>query len=214
MYTIEWQKRGLPHSHSLVWLKEKLHPDRIDTVITSELADNELDPLLFHTISTQMVHGPCGHLNRNAPCMQDGKCIKRFPRPFLQDTQTGQDGYPLYRRCMPENGDQTCKLKIRGGEEVIVTNQWIVRHNQLLCKIFQAHINVESCNSVKSIKYVTKGLDMAVFAVEQEGQQIDEIRNYQMGRYISTNEAMWRFLTFPIHQPYPAVVKLAVHLEN
>ena len=218
MYTIEWQKRGLPHSHTLVWLKEKLHPDRIDSIITAELPDQELDPQLFHTISTQMVHGPCGHLNRRAPCMQDGKCIKRFPRPFLQDSQTGQDGYPLYRRRMPENGGQTCKLKIRGGEEVIVTNQWIVPHNQLLCKIFQAHINVESCNSVKSIKYIckyiNKGSDMAVFAVEQEGQPIDEIKNYQMGRYISTNEAMWRFLSFPIHQHYPAVVKLAVHLEN
>ena len=150
--------------------------------------------------------------------MQDGKCIKRFPRPFLQDSQTGQDGYPLYRRRMPENGGQTCKLKIRCGEEVIVTNQWIVPHNQLLCKIFQAHINVESCNSVKSIKYIckyiNKGSDMAVFAVEQEGQPIDEIKNYQMGRYISTNEAMWRFLSFPIHQHYPAVVKLAVNLEN
>ena len=111
MYTIEWQKRGLPHSHTLVWLKEKLHPDRIDSIITAELPDQELDPQLFHTISTQMVHGPCGHLNRRAPCMQDGKCIKRFPRPFLQDSQTGQDGYPLYRRRMPENGGQTCKLK-------------------------------------------------------------------------------------------------------
>ena len=84
-----------------------------------------------------------------------------------------------------ENGGQTCKLKIRGGEEVIVTNQWIVPHNQLLCKIFQAHINVESCNSVKSIKYIckyiNKGSDMAVFAVEQEGQPIDEIKKLPNG---------------------------------
>ncbi len=37
-------------------------------------------------------------------------------------------------------------------------------------KTFKAHINVESCNSIKSIKYITKyvnkGSDMAVFGVE------------------------------------------------
>ncbi|XP_071040071.1 uncharacterized protein [Parasteatoda tepidariorum] len=35
-----------------------------------------------------------------------------------------------------------------------------------------------------------------------------------MGRYISSNEAIWRIFTFPIHERDPAVVHLAVHLEN
>ncbi|KAI6647772.1 hypothetical protein LOD99_8487 [Oopsacas minuta] len=26
MYSIEWQKRGLPHSHILIWLREKIRP--------------------------------------------------------------------------------------------------------------------------------------------------------------------------------------------
>ena len=34
------------------------------------------------------------------------------------------------------------------------------------------------------------------------------------GRYISTSEAVWRLLEFPIHERYPTVVHLAVHLEN
>ena len=33
-------------------------------------------------------------------------------------------------------------------------NEWIVPYSPLLCKIFNAHINVKWCNSVKSIKYV------------------------------------------------------------
>ncbi|GFV94459.1 ATP-dependent DNA helicase [Trichonephila clavipes] len=43
---------------------------------------------------------------------------------------------------------------------------------------------------------------------------IDEVAQYQAGRYISSNEAVWRILSFPIHERSPAVVHLAVHLEN
>ncbi|GFW76678.1 uncharacterized protein TNCV_4943951 [Trichonephila clavipes] len=42
---------------------------------------------------------------------------------------------------------------------------------------------------------------------------IDEVTQYQAGRYISSNEAVWRILSFPIHERSPAVVHLAVHLE-
>ncbi|GFQ74261.1 ATP-dependent DNA helicase [Trichonephila clavata] len=34
-----------------------------------------------------------------------------------------------------------------------------------------------------------------------------------MGSYISSNEAVWRILSFSIHERYPTVVHLAVHLE-
>ncbi|KAF0775701.1 hypothetical protein AaE_000599, partial [Aphanomyces astaci] len=42
----------------------------------------------------------------------------------------------------------------------------------------------------------------------------DEIKQYQVGRYINSNEAVWRILNFSIHDRYPAVIQLAVHLEN
>ncbi|XP_049308573.1 uncharacterized protein LOC125777509 [Bactrocera dorsalis] len=54
---------------------------------------------------------------------------------------------------------------------------------------------------------------MAIFGVAPENNH-DEILQYQMGRYISTNEAVWRILSFPIHDRHPVVVHLAVHLEN
>lgn len=52
---------------------------------------------------------------------------------------------------------------------------------------------------------------MAVFGIARDN---DEIKQYQMGRYISTNEAIWRILSFNIHERYPTVTHLAVHLEN
>ena len=55
---------------------------------------------------------------------------------------------------------------------------------------------------------------MAVFGLQSEISDIDEIAQYQAGRYISSDEAVWRILSFPIHERSPAVVHLAVHLQN
>lgn len=229
MYSIEWQKRGLPHAHILIWLKEKIVSTQIDSFISAELPDPEEDPELFEVIRKNMVHGPCGALNPNSPCMKDGKCTKRFPRQMLQETQTGNDGYPLYRRRKPEDGGHTTTIEVNN-VDVDIDNRWIVPYTPLLSKTFKAHINVESCMSVKSIKYickyVNKGSDMAVFGLSRQNEanapnqpnapniRIDEIDQFQMGRYISSNEAVWRILGFSIHERYPTVQHLSVHLEN
>lgn len=39
MYSIEWQKRGLPHVHILIWLYERIHSNQIDLFISAELPD-------------------------------------------------------------------------------------------------------------------------------------------------------------------------------
>jgi hypothetical protein len=47
MYSIEWQKRGLPHAHILIWLKNKIHLAEIDNVISAAIPNPEEDPELF-----------------------------------------------------------------------------------------------------------------------------------------------------------------------
>ncbi|GFQ92396.1 ATP-dependent DNA helicase [Trichonephila clavata] len=165
-----------------------------------------------------MVHGPCGVINPFSPCMKIGRCTKRYPRDFLKETQTGRDGYPLYRRRRPEDGGFPTVINVRHSE-VVVDNRWIFPYCPLLSRIFCAHINVEYCNSIKSIKYVckyiNKGSDMAVFDVtSSDGIARNEVNQYEMGRYISSNEAVWRILNFPIHERHPTVIHLSVHLEN
>ncbi|GFX14944.1 ATP-dependent DNA helicase [Trichonephila clavipes] len=125
--------------------------------------------------------------NRKAPCIVDGKCSKRFPRQMLQETQTGDDGYPC----------------------TVAENQMMVA--MLSLNLQSTHKCGVLGNSVKSIKYickyVTKGSDAAMFAVANEMlNRLDEVTTYQQGRYISSSEAVWRLLNFPIHQRYPTVV--------
>ena len=99
VYIIEFQKRGLPHMHCLIFLREPyklLTPEAIDSCISACWPDPEREPLLFETVKKCMVHGPCGALNSNAPCMVDGKCSKNYPKNYQESTSMDPHGYPLY----------------------------------------------------------------------------------------------------------------------
>ncbi|GBM00871.1 hypothetical protein AVEN_257377-1 [Araneus ventricosus] len=216
------QKRGLTHAHILIWLKEKIRPGDVDSVIRAEIPDVQQDPIQFEIVSKHMIHGPCGALKMKSLCMKDKKCIKRYPRKMICETQTAEDDYPLYRRRKLEQGSHTTVINLRIDNkyhEVQIDNRWVVPYSPILSNIFQAHINVEYCNSVKSIKYIckyiNKGSDTAVVEINNATTGLnDEIARYQMGRYINSNEAVWRILRFPIHDRYPTVVHLSAHLEN
>jgi hypothetical protein len=43
---------------------------------------------------------------------------------------------------------------------------------------------------------------------------VDEVKSYLDSRYISSNEAAWRILEFPMHLEWPSVYRLPVHLPN
>ncbi|GFV14569.1 hypothetical protein TNCV_3999201 [Trichonephila clavipes] len=196
MYSIEWQKRCLPHVHILIWLKQKLLPNQIDNIISAETPDPEENKNLYDTVIKNMIHGPCGARNPASPCMQNGK------------------------RRVPADGGKQVDSRTRSGEIKSFDNSWVVPYSPILCKLFNAHINVEACNSVRAIKYiwkyVNKGNDQAIFNLRNEGvvQALNEIQTYQAGRYVNSNEATWRLLEFPLHERYPTVAHLAVHLEN
>lgn len=144
-------------------LKEKIHPDRIDDINSEDVPNQELDPLLHQTISSNMIHGPCGELNPSFPCTKEGKCSKIYLRELEAETQTDYDGYPKCRRRSPEHGGNVNIINVKN-IDVEVDNRWVVPYTPLHSKLFQAHINVEFCNSMKSMKYifkyVNKGSDM------------------------------------------------------
>ena len=190
MYTIEFQKRGLPHVHLLLFL----HPgnkypssDEIDQIISVEIPSQQDDPELYSLVKNHMVHGPCGSLNPGSPCMKEGKCSRFYPKMFQPHTVLDADGFPVYRRR--NNGNAIEK------NGVIVDNKYIVPYNPRLLRKYQAHINIEWCNQSTSIKYlfkyINKGYDRvtAVLIDEDNGQtenggtHNDEIKEYLDCRY-------------------------------
>ncbi|XP_017469499.1 PREDICTED: uncharacterized protein LOC108361401, partial [Rhagoletis zephyria] len=193
MYSVEWQKRGLPHAHILIWLLNKLHSNEVDDIISAEIPDPVTDPHLHDIVTAQMVHGPCGALNPLSPCMADGKCTKRYPRPLVAETVTGNDGYPVYRRRSKEDNGPTIKVKVQN-QMIEIGNEFIVPYCPLLSRIFETHANVESRHSAKSVKYlckyVTKGSDMAVFGITSENAN-DEISNFQIPIHLENGQRVY-----------------------
>lgn len=63
VYTIEFQKRGLPHMHLLIFLcpDYKIRtPEDVDQIIRAEIPDPQTEPDLHRIVTSYMVHGPCG----------------------------------------------------------------------------------------------------------------------------------------------------------
>ncbi|KAF7831919.1 ATP-dependent DNA helicase PIF1-like [Senna tora] len=72
IYTIEFQKRGLPHAHILLWLSPEdkcTSASQIDLVIFAEIPNREAHPKLYEAVKNFMIHGPCASLRKSSPCM-------------------------------------------------------------------------------------------------------------------------------------------------
>nr|GEV40442.1 uncharacterized protein [Tanacetum cinerariifolium] len=138
VYVIEFQKRGLPHAHILLWLEENYKcktPNEIDDIILADMPSPIADPDGYKMVTNYMLHGPCGKDARNAACTNDGKCSKHFPKPFLVKTFLDEDGYPHYRR-------RDNKVTFKKGK-FMYDNKHVVPHNRYLLLKYKAHINVE-----------------------------------------------------------------------
>ena len=72
LYTIEFQKRGLPHAHILLFLHPTMKnpsADHIDKIISAEIPYLNVDPDSYNAVNKFMIHGPCGKHNSHSPCM-------------------------------------------------------------------------------------------------------------------------------------------------
>ena len=93
VWTIEYQKRGLPHLHLLVFLKtdhQFLTAAHIDRFISAEIPteDDAIGQKLRAIIQTTMVHIHYAGVNGQAQCIQGldpltvRTCRKGYPHPF------------------------------------------------------------------------------------------------------------------------------------
>ena len=134
--------------------------------------------------------------------MKGGQCSRGYPKPTRAETSVNVNGCPEYKR--PErNPSRTIKKGILGVEN-------IVPYCPKLLDMFQCHINVEVCSSIKAIKYLRnythKGPDRACV-----GRIVDEVADVLDTRYCGASEAAWRIFQLPLHGRSHAVERLLVH---
>jgi hypothetical protein len=226
VWTIEYQKRGLPHLHLLLFIKtdaQFLTAANIDRLISAELPteDDVIGQRLKDVIQTTMVHTQCAGGNGHALCMKDlnpavvTTCHKGYPHDFQEETIIPENGYPLYRRRNTGRSFTITVPRTAGTVTAVIDNRRVVPYNPYLSLRYNAHINVEVCGSVQAVKYIHKyiykGGDKATVSVDSEH---DEIKRYLHGRYIGPTEAVWRLFEFRMHEEQPPVTHLALHLPG
>ena len=135
--------------------------------------------------------------------MKDGLCSKQYPKRFDPETKVNDGGYPQYRRR------QTFPL--RTVKKGILDTRSVVPHNLGLLEMFDCHLNVEVCTSVRAVKYLYKytykGPDRACL-----DRQVDEVQQFLDSRYCGAPEACWRLFAFPLQGRSHTVERLPVHL--
>ncbi|XP_027099304.1 uncharacterized protein [Coffea arabica] len=215
-YIIEFQKRGLPHAHFLIILKQgsKMYsPQAYDRIVCAELPDSHHQPYLHSLVVKHMMHGPCGAMNPKCPCMRKNiGCKDKYPKEFNESTRHSSNSYPIYKRA-----DDKKTVKVRAHH---LDNRWVVPYNPYLLSKFNCHLNVEVCSTVRAVKYIYKyiykGHDKILYQLNktQVDHSFDEIKSFVAARWISAPEAMWRIFAFDLNEIHPSVTLLQVHLEN
>ena len=212
-WTVEFQKRGLPHAYILLVVAPRdrpTTPEQVDARVVAEIPPNVNDTQreLLLTVQRCMMHGPCGARNRSAPCIQeDGSCKSGFPKRFTEATVLRSDAYPEYRRR--DNG-----VGFPKGQS-FMDNRDVVPYSPPLLKKYNAHLNVEVVSNIRLVKYIFKyaykGHDRAHVEI---GERPDEIQQHIDARYLGAAEAVWRLFEFPIHGASHTVERLSVHLPG
>jgi len=129
-------------------------------MISAQLPDPQLQPLLYAKVTKYILHDLCGVDNPQAKCMVNEKYSKYFPMEYRERTDWAEDSYPLYAR--PDNG------LVFECNRARFTNQYVVPYcPQLL--LFDCHLNVKisaGFGTVKYLrKYIYKGPDRATMEI-------------------------------------------------
>ena len=71
--------------------KDKLRsPDQIDRLVSAQIPDPAVDPVLYQIVKENMIHGPCDQGKRFI-CNETGRCNKNFPKQFRLATVLSED---------------------------------------------------------------------------------------------------------------------------
>jgi hypothetical protein len=221
IYVVEFQKPGLLHAHILIFFTKGYKPhtvEDVDGMINAELPNSETNKLAHEMVARCMMHGPCGTAFPNAPCMEEGKCKKQYPRKFQSEMVTDENEYPIYRRT-----DTRHTVLVHG---IQLDNRWVVPHNVYLSTKYDAHINIKVCNNIRVVKYLFKYVykrhDRATVEISHQSDnategnvvEVDEIKKYLECCYVSASKAAWRIFKLNMHEQFPTVEHLQYHLPN
>jgi PIF1-like helicase/Helitron helicase-like domain at N-terminus len=172
---VEFQNRGAPHTHTILWV-EKSIPEMIEeNLIRSDLPDPNTEPELYQLVLSHQIHtcspGKCG-----GPAPPGQVCKKKFPRPYSPITYYDAEQSRYVYRCVNER------------------DRWVVPYHAPTLLIWNAHMNIQYVSSKNLGKYLTK------YVVKSEPTHVfnisegDKYREHIVARRLSSMECMFLLL--------------------
>jgi hypothetical protein len=203
LQVIEFQQRGLPHSHTVVCFGgRQFTKEEIDDYVTASY------PVDSTPEERELMRKHMTHSCRKKCKKPDCSCKYGYPKPENFSTYIDKlTGKPIYRRV--NNFPNEKNLNWRN----------LVPTNLKLLKLLNSHVNVEWCGNQNCIAYLFsyafKGPDyLKVCAQRVKGAKINEISEYQLVRSIASTEAMWRILNYPINYMSVSVTEIKAITEE
>ncbi|KAH7697675.1 hypothetical protein AAVH_35240, partial [Aphelenchoides avenae] len=218
IFVIEFQKRGLPHLHAILTLKDadKIRTaEEVDRCISAQLPDEDTEKELFDLVTKHHIHGPNCRTNPHAMCKDaKGLCRWNYPKPYNPTTRITEDGRVYCAR--PDNGRSTAVM-VRN-EPVPATNKDVAPFCPRLLLKFRCHVYVDLVQDHMAIKYLykycTKGPDKAKATIRNDTVVYDEINLHVDSRCVTPPEAMWRLQGRPLIGKSHSTQKLDIHLSG
>ena len=94
-WRLEFQARGAPHAHVLIWLQERLSAETISHYIYASMPDQST-PRLYNLVNGPMIH-TC-NINRCKKGIPTARCKYGFPKPECGSTHVNEDGDLIIKR--------------------------------------------------------------------------------------------------------------------
>jgi hypothetical protein len=168
-------------------------------IITDTSSDE--DRLLYDLVMKNMQH-KCAVAVNGCKKTLDSLCSKGFDETNVTHTCFDHKGFPVYKR----NRQEDFKT---------------VPYNRQIILGWKGHANVEFSNSPRNVlylfNYLYKGCSKQSIRLEsnvEENEEIDEVQQYLMGRFLCAMDATWQILGYQTYPaPTPAVRTIKVKTE-
>ena len=193
-YSIEWQKRGLPHAHMIITLVSRDKPRTIEDInrlMCAQIPDKETQPLLYELVKQYQIHGPCfKRCKRKKDKDGNMRCTKNYPHKYRSNTVFIDKDYPELARPSPEDGGNMIPYseKPHSGWRRNITNQDIVPYSPLLLLAWDGHHNLEYIRSLRTVsylfKYAFKGESKTLYRLKQDAKpELKQKKQQRIDRY-------------------------------
>jgi len=172
---VEFQNRGAPHTHTILWVEKSTIQMIEENLIRSDLPDPNLEPELYQLVLTHQIH-TCSPGKCNGPALPGQVCKKKFPRPYSPTTYYNTDEQRYIYRCVTEK------------------DRWVVPYHPATLLLWNAHMNIQYVSSKNLGKYLTK------YVVKSEPTYVfnisegDKYHEHIIARRLSSIECMFLLL--------------------